>query len=726
MPPAGLAAAVFAVAVAGSLLAWRAARRTEQQERAADFQFRVRDAAARIEAHMTGYEQALRGAQGLFAASKDVTRDEFRAYVDALAVNVQYPGIQGIGFGQAIRPGERAAHVAAIRAEGFPDYDVRPPGERDPLTAIIYLEPFRDRNLRAFGFDMYSEAVRRAAMTRARDTGRVAVTGKVKLLQETDHDVQAGFLMYLPVYRAGAPISTVEERRGALRGWVYAPFRANDFMAGVLGERAVDLDVEILDAEPGPLGPRMYRSAGHRDGPPLLGLVQVLPVVFGEHRFVLVIRPGETFLAHVGRPWSMAVLAALLLVSALIGVLAYTLARGRQEAEVQAADRERDYSTLFRELPTGVLVYDGRGRVVEVNPAGERILGQPRETLLGWNVDALGARVIDKNGEPIAPGRTVGGRVLAEGRMVEDFEEGIRHPGGEPRWLHVKGVPLAPSGQGALIVFSDVTERRRAEQALQDLNDGLERRVAGEVQRNLEHERTLVHQSRLAAMGEMIGAIAHQWRQPLNTLAMLLENLGDAEQAGELDSAYVKTAVATGTRLVQQMSTTISDFRDFFRPDKEAVRFAVRAQVEGAVGLVDAALRHHRITVVLEGDGDVCSCGLPNEYSQVVLNLLANARDAIVARGRGEGRIVARVDRVEVPGGRACRLVVTDDGGGVAVDPIERIFEPYFTTKPSGTGLGLYMSRMILERSMAGTIAARNVPGGAEFTIITPLAAECS
>lgn len=145
---------------------------------------------------MSAYTQILRGGAGLFAASGEVSRGQWKRYVEKLNLDQTYRGIQGVGFTRNIRPEELAQHEQAIRAQGYPAYKVNPPGEREIYTSILYLEPFSGRNLRAFGFDMYSEAVRREAMATARDTGSVVFTGKVQLVQETDSDVQAGILAY--------------------------------------------------------------------------------------------------------------------------------------------------------------------------------------------------------------------------------------------------------------------------------------------------------------------------------------------------------------------------------------------------------------------------------------------------------------------------------------------------------------------------------------------------
>jgi CHASE1-domain containing sensor protein len=181
----------------------------------------------------------------LFAASDLVSRKEWKRYHTVLELDRMLPGIQGFGFSKVIPPQMLESHISQIRAEGFPEYTVKPAGNRDLFTSIIFLEPFAGRNLRAFGYDMFSEPVRRAAMERARDTGDTSISGKVTLIQETNQDVQSGFLIYLPVYEKGADISSLEERRNRIFGFVYAPFRMNDFMQGFLGSENFKVDIEI-------------------------------------------------------------------------------------------------------------------------------------------------------------------------------------------------------------------------------------------------------------------------------------------------------------------------------------------------------------------------------------------------------------------------------------------------------------------------------------------------
>lgn len=207
----------------------------------------------KVEERLTAYSLLLQSGKGLFAASEEVNRQEWKKFVMASKADRTVPGYQGIGYSVRIAPEHIAAHTAAIRAEGFPDYEVTPPGERRVYSSIIFLEPFEDRNLRAFGYDMFSEPVRREAMERAMDTGEATLSRKVILVQEDGTDLQAGTLMYVPVYRNGAPVQNVAQRRQSLVGWVYSPYRMRDLMQGIVTDWDTDiggiLDLRVYDGD---------------------------------------------------------------------------------------------------------------------------------------------------------------------------------------------------------------------------------------------------------------------------------------------------------------------------------------------------------------------------------------------------------------------------------------------------------------------------------------------
>ena len=266
-------------------------------------------------------------------------------------------------------------------------------------------------------------------------------------------------------------------------------------------------------------------------------------------------------------------------------------------------------------------------------------------------------------------------------------------------------------------LLREITERREAEEALRQLNETLEQRVRDEVARNRDMDHMLIQQSRLAAMGEMVHNIAHQWRQPLNALGLLIANILDDFRFNAMTAETLERDVSNAHRLIEKMSTTIDDFRDFFRPDREKASFDVAEAVHDAAFIVEAALKNNNIAIAIDATPGLTASGFHSQYSQAVLNLLANAKEAILGSGTAKGQI--RVALRE-EGGNAV-LEVDDNGGGIAPDVLPRLFDPYFTTKDQGSGIGLYMVKIIIERNMEGKISAANIENGARFTLSIPL-----
>lgn len=294
---------------------------------------------------------------------------------------------------------------------------------------------------------------------------------------------------------------------------------------------------------------------------------------------------------------------------------------------------------------------------------------------------------------------------------------------GEVRWLaHGCRAVYWQDGQfmGRRASNRDITERKLLEEELHQLNASLERRVAEEVAQNRDKDHLLIQQSRLAAMGEMVHNIAHQWRQPLNSLAIIIANIKDDFEFGALDGASLELAVSRARRLLEKMSTTIDDFRDFFRPDREPSEFDLAKAIDEALFVMDASLRNNQIAVEKSLAPDLVAFGYPNQFSQAVLNVLANAKEAIQLNKVPAGKIIIHLKR----SGSQAELSIRDNAGGIPDDIQPRIFEPYYTSKEQGSGIGLYMTKMIIERNIHGRISASNQDQGALFSIQIPLRCE--
>jgi signal transduction histidine kinase len=289
--------------------------------------------AAELSERMEAYERLLRGTTGLFAASSVVTREEFRRYIAQLELDDVLPGNEGVGFAAVIPQASLAEHERSVREEGFPDYTVHPVYERDVYTSIVFLEPFAGRNLRAFGFDMYSEPTRRNAMNLARDTGAPAMTHKVRLVQETGTEEQPGFLLYMPVYERNHPTSALLERRRALAGWVYSPFRAFDLMDAVFAGEADDIEVLVFDGTPDDAHLLYASPEAARDAEQTVDI----PLDVAGVRWTVRVRSSETFENQTTGMKPQVVLLAGTLLSVLIAAVLFvdSLHRRRLENEVQ-------------------------------------------------------------------------------------------------------------------------------------------------------------------------------------------------------------------------------------------------------------------------------------------------------------------------------------------------------------------------------------------------------
>jgi signal transduction histidine kinase/CheY-like chemotaxis protein len=272
-------------------------------------------------------------------------------------------------------------------------------------------------------------------------------------------------------------------------------------------------------------------------------------------------------------------------------------------------------------------------------------------------------------------------------------------------------------------------ELQCARERLHNLNRDLEQRVqeraeavtfesAAQLQAILElrkKDEALIQQSRQAAMGEMIGNIAHQWRQPLNAVGLLVQDLKLSYQYGEFSKEYLDSSAEKMMQIIRHMSQTIDDFRSFFTPQREKSRFELEQVVRKTLTLVEGRLASKGIRVELNSQESPAVLGYPGEFSQVLLNIISNAIDAF-----NEERCADPCLQVSVfaEGGRSV-VAIADNAGGIQEQVMGRIFEPYFTTKEpgKGTGIGLFMAKNIIEKSMSGTLSARNMGAGAEFRI---------
>jgi PAS domain S-box-containing protein len=669
-----LTATVLSVTLLASYQAWRLAVQDLANERQLYFDFRVRQLVQSIEQRLVAYEQMLYGARGLFAASGLVERGEYREYVSALNLDQRFPGIQGVGFSLWIPKTDKDRHVAEIRREGFPDYDIHPSGEREFYTSIIYLEPFTGRNLRAFSYDMFSEQIRNRAMTYARDNNSLGISGKVTLLQETAQDVQAGFLMYLPVYRKNLPIDTVAERQANLLGWVYAPFRTKDLMNGIGGERESEIGLEIFDTETVNEENRMYGSAPAATSHPLLTAKQ--QIVLACHPWTLLIHAEPNFQARVDQDKPLIIAGSGVSLSLLLSLLTWQLLNSRSRAMALAQNMTaelRESESRFRSMansaPALIWLSGINMLCYWFNKVWLDFTGRSIEQELGngW-LEAVHPDDVD----------------FCLAHYTQNFanrrpfrmEYRLRRHDGEYRWLLDNGIPRYDDNGGFVGYIGsciDVTEHRQVRIDLQRSNADLSRFAEISAHHLMEPTRRFSN-------------FTQRLRNTLNAYPEVINNREVNASLGYLDQD------------AQRLLSLVRDIQRYVTADqaREKIAYvcaesAVREAIEGLADKI--AVAGAKISVDR----------LPHAYIDLprLIELFSLLLDNTLSHGRPANPELAL--QIEIGGISeldVSRYYVRDNGKGIDEDYQQRVFEIFerlnYRDHQAGTGIGLSIARRIV------------------------------
>ncbi|MDP8221391.1 MAG: ATP-binding protein [Candidatus Stygibacter frigidus] len=267
-------------------------------------------------------------------------------------------------------------------------------------------------------------------------------------------------------------------------------------------------------------------------------------------------------------------------------------------------------------------------------------------------------------------------------------------------------------------IFTMVSSGLRAYKSLislESFRQNLQEKVNVAVESIREKDHIIIKQSRQVAVSELISNISHQWRQPLNTVMALIQDIEITGEEEELTVDYLSKQSQKAMSIIQDMSNTIDDLRYFFQPVEESEEFILHDVISRCVKLLEPTLQEENIKLEIKGDEQLNAKGYSNDYAQVVLQIINNSRDALREKDISDKEITINI--LEDSG--KAKLEVIDNGGGIAEDVIEHIFEPYFTThfKSPGRGLNLYMCQIVIEKNMKGSLTAGNMGSGAIFTI---------
>jgi len=460
---------VLLVSLTATLFAWRSVALETYTRGETRFRSQAEEITQRIVNRLQENETILLGGVALFNVHGDaLSRSEWRIFAASLRQDTTNPGILGFGYSAWLSAAQAPALIRAVQAEGFPHFSISPPGERAVYTAIIWLEPFNAMNQRAFGYDMYSEPVRRMAMDRARDTGRTSISGKVILVQEGEGDIQNGLLMYVPSYRITLPLETVQQRQEALRGFIYSPIRMDDLVVGALGKIPSGIDFTIHGGvQPAPenllySSAQIRRPASQAAHTSLFNSSKSIDI-YGAN-WQLSFHSLPSFEQDFSQALSLSILLSGTIIGIGLSLLTYQQGRSRQQALIIAQQMreqlvaQQKFALHLQQSPLAVIEWDEQGLLTAWNPAAETIFGYATEAVLGHPLAQLfaddqwqqAAAILDIECSSKATwkNRTIDGRML-------DCE-----------WSTTRLQDQAGQVFGTVALIEDVTERNRNEQAL--------------------------------------------------------------------------------------------------------------------------------------------------------------------------------------------------------------------------------------------------------------------
>lgn len=708
------------VLLGGGALTWVASRsaiESEKQRASAELQLLTADIQSAISDRLLAYEALLRAGGGALDAFWPVQGEDWQRFTAQMRLASIYPGLQGIGFAARIDTREQfETWSATLRASRPNDLEQWPRDSvRLPETAIVFLEPLDVGNRLALGFDMMSEPRRRAAMERARDSGAPALSSRVVLVQDLRRGLRtAGFLLFLPVYSLDSLPATLAERRRALRGFVYSPFRAEDFFRSTLARAAGDAFVEVFDGNAPSTDTLLYRS-GAALAADSMNDTRRLPLA--GHQWTLRVSVPGAALSMASSPIPWIVLGGVSTTLLLAG-LAHALALSRQRlherirADLALAERERQAAQVLENALDAYVAIDASDRILEWN--------RQASAMFGWSAhEAIGRRLTDTIIPPDLRQRHLAALATFAERtehvlLGKRLEMPARCRDGSEIFVELSIVQIAaPSGPRFAASLRDITQARRQAAEIRLLNETLEHRVAERTAQLEVANRELSTANR--DLEAFAYSVSHDLRAPLRAIdGHVMRFLDHADTSADSQRHHAGAI----RRNLAHMGKLIDDLLNFALIGRRPLN---KQQVL-LWDLVRTVLHElpHSASVVYEVSPDELGTvkADPALLKQVITNLLGNALK--FSRHADPPRIQIGCERR----GETVAYFVRDNG--IGFDPqhagkLFGVFERLHTGSDfEGTGVGLAIVKQIVERH-GGQVWADAAPGrGATFFFTLP------
>lgn len=740
LPPSWV---VFAVSVLFTSIAtfyvWSTASDRDKR-RFDELTFKTRVA---IESRMETYVALLRSTRGFLASQEVLTQDDFRIFISRSELQRRFPGIQGVGFSRRILPAQKDEVTVFRQQDHCPSFKIWPEHEREEYHAIMYLEPMDERNQAAIGYDMFTNPVRREAMARARDTGQPAASGKVTLVQEIVGKVQAGFLIYVPVYDADPPPTALEDRRRLLRGFAYSPFRADDLLNGIFEEGTYpELAFGIYAGSSRSEPDLLHQSTGSFPTRSRFSASKAIEVAGMPWTLYFVTLPKFDEESNLYQAPTVAI--AGLIVSLILFLLARSQERAvrerarlfesekraREEAETlnrigRILSAELDLQKLVQEVTDAVAKLTGAEFGAFFHNAKDPSGNSYRLfTLSGVDRKAIEHLPMPRVTEIFAPTFRGEGPVRFDD-VTKDPRYGKNSPhrglpqGHFPVRSYLAVPVVSRSGEviGGLLFGHSQPGRFQENHARLASGAASQAAIAIDNARLFEETRRAIR-----FRDEFLSIASHELKTPLTSMRLQLDTLLRAAKKGGGDMLRPETIlrmIESGSRQGQRLTRLVNELLDLSRITAGRLQLErepidLLALVHEVVERMKPEIAQSASTIRVHGKTAAVGNWDRMRIEQVATNLISNA----VRYGDGKP-----IDVTVEPGVDGHRLVIRDQGIGIPSEFLGRLFQPFERAAPrdyGGLGMGLYIVRQIVE-AHGGSVRVESEPGsGATFTVMLP------
>lgn len=666
-----------------------------------NFELITVEAIDKINERIRIYSNLLISGKAFLNSSENVTRDDWKTFVDTLEVEENYPGIQGIGYSIFIKPEDLESHINSVRAEGFPNYNVNPEGNRDLYSSIIYLEPFDVRNQRAFGYDMYSNEVRNQAMNSALQSGDPKLSGRVILVQEFESEIpQPGFLIYVPVYKTNEVPLTEEERIENIVGFSYSPFRAYNFFEGIFGNEGIDnISMTVFDGISSNPENILFENDSVKFTEPINNQFVQSHTLYAEGRpWTIIFKSGENFgISSLSKNSSLVTALIGVAISILVATLFYISSSLQNRAENLAKKATKDLTksqakdeAILSSIGDGLVATNSEGEIILINPSFTQLLGWAEEESIGQKLSSL-VKMIDDNEKLIPEDERPITNSIKTGEPYKEKQTNINYvkKDGDKLAVSISVAPIKLNNEmiGAVEIFRDITD-------LKELD---------------------------ISKSQFVSLASHQLRTPLTSIKWNTESiLSNKKISKKVQSSINEISLATN-----EMSTIVNSLLILSQIELNSFQLHLEETnlndlITNVLDSYSSLAKERKVTIKINLDAKNMKFLVDPKHIEIVYENLIN--NAILYSEEN-----STIEINQSTNNNHVLFTVKDNGYGIPDEDKHRIFNKFYRASnilkhdTKGTGIGLFITKKIVDQHGGRIWFESELEKGTTFYLELPL-----